>query len=59
MVNHAGKKEVANALKAVFVQASGKKAKEEALHKGFIEAQQKAVCTDGYWLGIEHVKLEP
>ena len=52
--------EAAEHAQGTFIKAYLRKlAKEEALHKGFIEAQQQAVCTDGYWLGIEHVKLEP
>ena len=52
--------EAAEHAQGAFIKAYLRKlAKEETYHKMFIEAQQKAVCSDGYWLGIDHVELEP
>jgi len=36
-----------------------KLAQEETYHKEWLAAQKDAVCNDGYWLGIDHVNLEP
>jgi len=52
--------EAAEYAQGAFIKAYLRKlAKEETYHKNFIEAQQEAVCSGGYWLGIDHVKLEP
>jgi len=43
-----------------FIKAYLRKlAQEELYHKEFIEAQKEAVCNKGYWLGMDHVTLEP
>jgi len=52
--------EAAEYAQGAFIKAYLKKlAQEESLHKKFIEAQKEAICNDGYWLGIDHVTLEP
>jgi rubrerythrin len=52
--------EAAEHAQGTFIKAYLKKlAKEETYHKKFIESQRQALCNDGYWLGIEHVRLEP
>ena len=35
-----------------------KLAKDELNHKQFIESHREAVYNEGYWLGIDHVRLE-
>jgi len=52
--------EAANHARGAFIKAYlTKLAQEEIFHKEFIESQKEAVCSDGYWLGIEHVTLQP
>jgi rubrerythrin len=52
--------EAAEHAQGTFIQAYLRKlAEEETYHKKFIEAQRDAVCNEGYWLGVDHVKLEP
>ena len=52
--------EAAEHAEGAFIKAYlTKLAQEEIYHKEFIEAQQEAICNDGYWLGIDHVTLEP
>ncbi len=52
--------EAAEHAQGAFVKAYLRKlSEEEIFHKEFIESQKKAVCNNGYWLGIDHVTLEP
>ncbi len=52
--------EAAEHVQGAFIKAYlTKLAQEEKFHKEFIETQKEAVCSDGYWLGIDHVTLQP
>ncbi len=52
--------EAAEYARGAFIKAYLRKlAQEEIFHKEFIESQKEAVCHNGYWLGINHVTLQP
>jgi len=52
--------EAAEHAQGTFIQAYLKKlAKEEIFHMEWLQAQKEAVCTDGHWLSLEHVTLDP
>ena len=51
--------EAAEHCKGSFIKTYLRKlAKDELKHKAFIESHRDAIYNDGYWMGIEHVRLE-